>query len=128
MKTIYKIIGIISLIVIVFLIYFLDKKEQFEDINLYTLENSFIIEDIHYYKGIHISILTNKSKFHYLKLFFENTKNSSELDIHFTEMNNAAQSEVSVAFTNPIKKTHPDYFPMLLGNRILGGVKKPVYF
>ena len=52
---------------------------------------------------------------------FEPAKNSSELDIHFTEMNNAAQSEVSVAFTNPIKKTHPDYFPMLLGNRILGG-------
>ena len=31
------------------------------------------------------------------------------------------QSEVSVGFTNSIKKTHPDYFPMLLGNRILGG-------
>ena len=52
---------------------------------------------------------------------FEPAKNSSELDIHFTEMNNAVQSEVSVAFTNSIKKTHPDYFPMLLGNRILGG-------
>ena len=52
---------------------------------------------------------------------FEPAKNSSELEIHFTEMNNAVQSEVSVGFTNSIKKTHPDYFPMLLGNSILGG-------
>ena len=52
---------------------------------------------------------------------FEPAKNSSELEIHFTEMSNAVQSEVSVGFTNSIKKTHPDYFPMLLGNRILGG-------
>ena len=52
---------------------------------------------------------------------FEPAKNSSELEIHFTEMNNAKQSEVSVGFTNYIKKTHPDYFSMLLGNYILGG-------
>lgn len=42
-------------------------------------DNAFIIEDIHYYKGIHISILTNKQKFHYLKEFFKNTKNTCEL-------------------------------------------------
>ncbi|MGY8968849.1 MAG: M16 family metallopeptidase, partial [Flavobacteriales bacterium] len=52
---------------------------------------------------------------------FDPAKNSSELEIHFTEMSNAVQSEVSVGFTNSIKKTHPDYFPMLLGNSILGG-------
>ena len=52
---------------------------------------------------------------------FEPAKNSAELEVHFTEMNNAVQSVVSVGFTNSIKKTHPDYFPMLLGNRILGG-------
>ena len=52
---------------------------------------------------------------------FEPAKNSSELEIHFTEMNNAKQSEVSVGFTNYIKKTHPDYFSMRLGNHILGG-------
>jgi len=52
---------------------------------------------------------------------FEPAKNSSELEVHFTEMSNAVQSEVSVGFTNSIKKTHPDYFPMLLGNSILGG-------
>jgi hypothetical protein len=59
-----------------------DEKLAFNTIlyGVFTQEdNVFIIEDIHYYKGIHISILTNKSKFHYLKLFFENTKNSSEL-------------------------------------------------
>ena len=52
---------------------------------------------------------------------FDPAKNSSKLEIHFTEMNNALQSEVSVGFTNSIKKTHPDYFPTLLGNSILGG-------
>ena len=52
---------------------------------------------------------------------FEPAENSSELEIHFTEMNNAKQSEVSVGFTNYIKKTHPDYFSMRLGNYILGG-------
>ena len=36
-------------------------------------------------------------------------------------MSNAVQSEVSVGFTNSIKKIHPDYFSMLLGNSILGG-------
>ena len=52
---------------------------------------------------------------------FEPAENSSELEIHFTEMNNAKQSEVSVGFTNYIKKIHPDYFSMRLGNYILGG-------
>ena len=48
MKTLHKIILVIILLIIVFLLYyFLYKKEIFEDINLYTLENSFIIEDIH---------------------------------------------------------------------------------
>ena len=52
---------------------------------------------------------------------FNPAKNSSELDIHFIDMNNASQSEVSVIFTNEINKKHPDYFSMLLVNSILGG-------
>ena len=52
---------------------------------------------------------------------FDAAKNSSALDIHFIEMNNASQSEVSVIFTNEINKKHPDYFSMLLINSILGG-------
>tara|TARA_B100000767_G_scaffold269629_1_gene291753 strand:- start:5524 stop:7590 length:2067 start_codon:yes stop_codon:yes gene_type:complete len=52
---------------------------------------------------------------------FDPAKNSSELDIHFIDMNNASQSEVSVIFTNEINKKHPDYFSMLLVNNILGG-------
>ena len=36
-------------------------------------------------------------------------------------MPNAVQSEVSVDFTTEIKKTDPDYFPVILANNILGG-------
>ncbi len=52
---------------------------------------------------------------------FDAAKNSDELEIHFTEMDNAVQSEVSIAFTNAVKRTDPDYFAMLLANSILGG-------
>lgn len=52
---------------------------------------------------------------------FDPAKNSEELEIHFTEMDNAVQSEVSIAFTNAVKKTDSDYFAMLLANSILGG-------
>ena len=46
MKTIHKIICILILLISVYLVYiFLTKHETFEDINLDSLQNSFIIED-----------------------------------------------------------------------------------
>lgn len=52
---------------------------------------------------------------------FPKAKNASQLEVNFVDMPNAVQSEVSVDFTNNVKITDEDYFPMLLANRILGG-------
>jgi len=52
---------------------------------------------------------------------FPAAKNAEGLSVHFVDMPNAVQSEVSVDFTTEVKKTDADYFPMLLANRILGG-------
>lgn len=52
---------------------------------------------------------------------FPKASNAEALAIHFVEMPNAVQSEVSVDFTTEVQKTDDDYFPMLLANRILGG-------
>ena len=52
---------------------------------------------------------------------FPKAKNASQFEVNFVDMPNAVQSEVSVDFTNNVKITDADYFPMLLANRILGG-------
>ena len=52
---------------------------------------------------------------------FPAAQNASSLEINFIDMPNAVQSEVSVDFTTEIKKTDPDYFPVILANNILGG-------
>ena len=48
-------------------------------------------------------------------------KNASELSVYFTDMPSTVQSQIAVIFTTEIKKTSPDYFAVLLANRILGG-------
>lgn len=52
---------------------------------------------------------------------FPPAKNADELTIFFTDMPNTVQSQIAVNFTTSIKKTHPDYFAVLLANQILGG-------
>lgn len=41
--------------------------------------------------------------------------------INFVDMPNAVQSEIGIANLVDLKMDHPDYFPVLIANRILGG-------
>ena len=48
-------------------------------------------------------------------------QNAAGTQIEFVEMPNAVQTEVTVQNTVNLEKKHPDYFPLLLANAILGG-------
>lgn len=47
--------------------------------------------------------------------------NVENLQIDFVDMPNAAQTEISLQNTYNLKKNHPDYFPLIIANNILGG-------
>ncbi|MCM4155575.1 pitrilysin family protein [Gramella sp. AN32] len=47
--------------------------------------------------------------------------NLGKTQIDFVDMPNAVQSEISVVNTIKLKKKDPDYFPVLVANKILGG-------
>ena len=47
--------------------------------------------------------------------------NSSELKIHFVDVPNAIQSEVVFQNKISLKMNDPDYFPVIIANKILGG-------
>lgn len=48
-------------------------------------------------------------------------KNVAETQVNFVDFPNAVQSEVQVTNTIQLKKGDPDYFPVLIANKILGG-------
>ncbi|MFD2517128.1 insulinase family protein [Salinimicrobium flavum] len=47
--------------------------------------------------------------------------NVAETQVNFVDFPNAVQSEVQVTNTIQLKKGDPDYFPLLMANKILGG-------
>ena len=48
-------------------------------------------------------------------------KNVAETQVNFVDFPNAVQSEVQVTNAIQLKKGDPDYFPVLIANKILGG-------
>lgn len=48
-------------------------------------------------------------------------KNVPQTEVNFVDFSNAVQSEVQVTNTIKLKKGDPDYFPVLMANKILGG-------
>ncbi|NJW52975.1 M16 family metallopeptidase [Salinimicrobium oceani] len=48
-------------------------------------------------------------------------KNVQQTEVNFVDFPNAVQSEVQVTNTIQLKKGDPDYFPVLMANKILGG-------
>lgn len=48
-------------------------------------------------------------------------KNVNQTEVNFVDFPNAVQSEVQVTNTIQLKKGDPDYFPVLIANKILGG-------
>ena len=48
-------------------------------------------------------------------------KNVSETQINFIDLPSAVQSEIQVTNLIDLKMSHPDYFPLLVANSILGG-------
>ncbi len=48
-------------------------------------------------------------------------KNVPQTQVNFVDFPNAVQSEVQVTNTIQLKKGDPDYFPVLIANKILGG-------
>ncbi|ALI99634.1 insulinase family protein [Rufibacter tibetensis] len=47
--------------------------------------------------------------------------NPAKTEINLVDMSNAVQSEITVTNLVDLKMNHPDYFPVLLANQILGG-------
>jgi predicted Zn-dependent peptidase len=47
--------------------------------------------------------------------------NPAKTEINLVDMSNAVQSEITVTNLVDLKLNHPDYFPVLLANQILGG-------
>ena len=48
-------------------------------------------------------------------------KNVATTEINFVDMPNAVQSSIAVVNTVDLKMSNPDYFPLLLANKIFGG-------
>ncbi|WP_029033992.1 M16 family metallopeptidase [Salinimicrobium terrae] len=48
-------------------------------------------------------------------------KNLNQTEVNFVDFQNAVQSEIQVTNTIQLKKGDPDYFPVLIANKILGG-------
>ena len=48
-------------------------------------------------------------------------KNVDQTEVNFVDFPNAVQSEVQVTNTIQLRKGDPDYFPVLIANKILGG-------
>ena len=48
-------------------------------------------------------------------------ENVSEMQINFIDLPSAVQSEIQVTNLIDLKMSHPDYFPLLVANSILGG-------
>src|SRR5690606_9114507 len=48
-------------------------------------------------------------------------KNVAQTEVNFVDFPNAVQSEVQVTNTIQLRKGDPDYFPVLIANKILGG-------
>ncbi len=51
----------------------------------------------------------------------QDVKNVPETQVNFVDFPNAVQSEVQVTNTIQLQKGDPDYFPVLIANKILGG-------
>lgn len=52
---------------------------------------------------------------------YSDPKDVQYTQINFVDMPNAVQSEIAVMNLVDLKMSHPDYFPVLVANRILGG-------
>lgn len=52
---------------------------------------------------------------------YNDPKNVQYLQINFVDMPNAVQSEISLVNTVNLKMDHPDFFPAIVANQILGG-------
>ena len=55
------------------------------------------------------------------KMNLPQVKNPEQTVVNFVDFPNAVQSEVQVTNTIQLKKGDPDYFPVLMANKILGG-------
>lgn len=47
--------------------------------------------------------------------------NPPNTSLHYIDMPNAVQSEITIANLAPLTRKNPDYFPVLIANQILGG-------
>ncbi|MCT4663956.1 MAG: insulinase family protein [Flavobacteriales bacterium] len=55
------------------------------------------------------------------RTFMPKVKNAVKTEINFVDVPNAVQSEIALTNTFELKKSHPDYFPLIIANQIYGG-------
>lgn len=93
--------------------------------NFYTPQNAYlvVIGDV---KTAEVKKLVEKNfsswkKKELPKANLPEVKNVAQTEVNFVDFPNAVQSEVQVTNTIQLKKGDPDYFPVLMANKILGG-------
>lgn len=106
------------------------KNVKFEDIisfyNTYFKPNNaylVIVGDVNF-DEVKKLVTKNFSKWEKGKLpasAIPGVKNTETTEIDFVDMTNAVQSNISVINTADLKMGNPDYFAVLLANKILGG-------
>ncbi|WP_423820044.1 pitrilysin family protein [Salinimicrobium sp. TIG7-5_MAKvit] len=93
--------------------------------NYYVPQNAYlvVIGDV---KTPEVKMLVEKKfaswkKSELPKNTLQDVKNVPETQVNFVDFPNAVQSEVQVTNTIQLQKGDPDYFPVLIANKILGG-------
>lgn len=100
-----------------------DVKQYYN--NFYNPNNAYlvIVGDVDYTRARYLisENFTNWEKKNLPSVSYSDPQDVQYTQINFIDMPNAVQSEIAVMNLVDLKMSHPDYFPVLVANRILGG-------
>lgn len=100
-----------------------DVKQYYN--NFYNPNNAYlvIVGDVDYTRVRYLisENFTNWEKKNLPSVSYSDPQDVQYTQINFIDMPNAVQSEIAVMNLVDLKMSHPDYFPVLVANRILGG-------
>lgn len=100
-----------------------DVKQYYN--NFYNPNNAYlvIVGNVDYTRARYLisENFTNWEKKNLPSVSYSDPQDVQYTQINFIDMPNAVQSEIAVMNLVDLKMSHPDYFPVLVANRILGG-------
>lgn len=102
----------------------LNDVKKFYD-NFYNPKNAYLVivgdvnfKDVEQLVKTHLEDWKDKAV---PSVTYSDPKDVQYTQINFIDMPNAVQSEIGVANLVQLKMDHPDYFPVLIANKVLGG-------